>query len=88
MADMQLRQKLKKVMDVAEYGEQIPEQPKKIGFLIFKVFAIIGLLGLIILIIAMAIHGYLIGSLVVLFVTGLLTYAFYKLVTAEEIKIS
>ena len=88
MPDMQLRHKLKKVMDVAEYGEQIPERPKKIGFLIFSIFAGIGLVGLVLLVVALAINGHYIGASITFTITGLLIYIAYKLITAKDIEIS
>ena len=88
MPDMQLRHKLKKVMDVAEYGEQIPERPKKIGFLIFSIFAGIGLVALVALVILLAISGHYIGASIILIITAFLIYVSYKLITAEELKIS
>ena len=88
MPDMQLRHKLKKVMDIAEYGEQIPKRPKKIGFLIFSIFVGIGLMGLIALIVALAINGHYMAASITFIITGLLIYVAYKLITAKDIEIS
>ena len=88
MPDMQLRHKLKKVMDIAEYGEQIPKRPKKIGFLIFSIFVGIGLMGLIALVVALAINRHYMAASITFIITGLLIYVAYKLITATDIEIS
>lgn len=88
VSDMQLRHKLRKVMDVASNGEQIPKRPKKIGFLIFSIFAGIGLVGLFALVVALTIYTHYIAALITFIITGLLAYSTYKLITAKDIEIS
>ncbi|MCZ2260656.1 hypothetical protein [Sporosarcina sp. G11-34] len=88
MPDMQLRHKLRKVMDVASNGEQIPKRPKKIGFLIFSICAGIGLVGLLAFAVALTIYTHYISAAITFIIVGFLFYSTYKLITAKDIEIS
>ena len=88
MPDMQLRHKLRKVMDVARNGEQISKRPKKIGFLIFCICVGIGLIGVVAFAVALTIYEHYFGASITFIILGFLIYVTYKLITAKDIEIS
>lgn len=85
MANMQMRDKLRKITAAAKNGEDIPEHSKKIGMTFFYVLTGIGIASMIAFAAALLIYGYRIGAFISFIVALLISYMTYKILSAEDI---
>ena len=86
MADMQLREKIKKITAAAKHGNNIPERSKNIGLIIFLILFGCGILVLFALTIGLMMNGHFISAVVIFLIAVLLTYSIIKMMTAEDIQ--
>lgn len=85
MADMHMREKLRKVTEAAKNSEQIPERSKKIGLSIFFIFTFIGIFAIFAFTLALLIYGHPIAALVSVLIALLLLYVMNKIRSADDI---
>lgn len=85
MADMHMREKLRKVTEAAKNSEQIPERSKKIGLSIFFTFTFIGIFAIFAFALALLIYGHPIAALVSVLIALLLLYVMNKIRSADDI---
>ncbi|WP_203248395.1 hypothetical protein [Sporosarcina beigongshangi] len=85
MADIQLREKIKKIAAAAKQSENIPERSKNIGLVIFLILFGSGILVLVALAVGLMINTHFISAVVVFLIAMLLTYSIIKMMTAEDI---
>lgn len=86
MADMQLREKIKKITAAVKQGDNIPERSKNIGLIIFLILVGCGILVLFVLAIGLMMNGHFISAVVIFLIAALLTYSVIKMITAEDIQ--
>ena len=86
MADMQLREKIKKIVATAKHGDNIPERSKNIGLIIFLILFGCGIIVLFALSIGLIMNGHFISAVVIFLIATLLTYSVIKMITAEDIQ--
>lgn len=86
MADMQLREKVKKIAAAAKQGDNIPERTKNIGLIIFLILFGCGILVLFALTIGLIINNHFISAVVIFLIAALLTYSIIKMMTADDIQ--
>ena len=75
MADMQLREKIKKIAAAAKQGDHIPERSKNIGLIIFLILFGCGIIVLFALAIGLMINGHFISAAVIFSIAALLAYS-------------
>ena len=85
MADMHMREKLRKVTEAAKNGEQIPERSKKIGLSIFLIFTFIGIFAIFAFALALFFYGHPIAALVSALIALSLFYVIIKIHSADDI---
>jgi hypothetical protein len=86
MADMQLREKIKKIAAAAKHGNNIPERSKNVGLIIFLVLFGSGIIVLFALTIGLMMNGHFIIAVVLFLIAALLTYSIIKMVSADNIQ--
>ncbi|WP_318614955.1 hypothetical protein [Sporosarcina sp. YIM B06819] len=86
MADMQLREKIKKITAAAKQNDSIPERSKNIGLIIFLILFGCGTFVLFALAIGLTLNGHFISAVVLFLITTLLVYSVVKMMTAEDIQ--
>ena len=85
MADMHMREKLRKVTEAAKNSEQIPESSKKVGLSIFFIFTFIGIFAIFAFALALFIYGHPIAALISALIALLLLYMMNKIRSADDI---
>jgi hypothetical protein len=85
MADMQLRQKMKKVSEAAKHGAKVPERSKNAGLVVFLFFIGCGIIVMLALAIGLIISKHIIGAAVFFSIAALLTYSVFKMMKADDI---
>lgn len=85
MADIQLREKIKKIAAAAKQGDNIPERSKNIGLIIFLILFGCGIIVLFALTIGLILNGHIISAVVIFLIAALLTYSIIKMMTADDI---
>ncbi|WP_342508355.1 hypothetical protein [Sporosarcina sp. FSL K6-2383] len=85
MADIQLREKIKKITAAAKQGDSISERSKNIGLIIFLLLFGCGIIVLFALTIGLMMNGHFIIATIVFLITALLTYSIIKMMTAGDI---
>lgn len=86
MADLQVREKIKKIVAAAKQGDNISERSKNVGLIIFLMLFGCGIIVLFALTIGLFLNGHIISAGVILLITVLLTYSVIKMMTAEDIQ--
>lgn len=86
MADMQLREKMKKVSEAAKHGNRMPERSKNAGLIVFLILSGCGIIIMFALAIGLILKKYFIGATVVFCIAALLVYSIYKIVKADNIE--
>ncbi|HJF33201.1 MAG TPA: hypothetical protein K8V56_15680 [Sporosarcina psychrophila] len=85
MADMQLREKMKKVSEAAKHGNLMPERSKNAGLIVFLILSGCGIIIMFSLAIGLILNKYFIGATVVFGIVALLVYSIYKIMKADNI---
>ncbi|MFJ7934247.1 hypothetical protein [Sporosarcina sp. NPDC096371] len=85
MADMQLRDKIKKIAAAAKQADNIPERSKNIGLIIFLLLFGCGILVLFALVIGLVLNGLYKTAVVTFLIATLLAYSVVKMMTAEDL---
>ena len=86
MADMQFRDKMKKVSEAAKHGNRMPERSKNAGLVIFLIVIGCGIIVMLALAIGLMISNHLIGATVICSFAALLTYSVFKMMRADNIE--
>ena len=86
MADIQLRDKIKKIAAAAKQGDTIPERSKNVGLIIFLLLFGCGIIVLFALTIGLMMNGHFISAVVIFLIAALLAYSVIKMITAEDIQ--
>ena len=86
MADMQLREKMKKVSEAAKHGDQVPERSKSIGLIVFLILIICGIVVMLSLTIGLFLNKHFISATATLVIAGLLVYSVFKIMKADDIE--
>lgn len=85
MADMQLRDKMKKISEAAKHGNRVPERSKNAGLVVFLIFILCGIIVMLALAIGLMISNHFIGAAVICSIATLLIYSVYKMMKADNI---
>ncbi|MBO0588783.1 hypothetical protein [Sporosarcina sp. E16_8] len=85
MADMQLRDKMKKVSEAAKHGNRVPERSKNAGLIVFLIFILCVIIVMLALAIGLMISKHFLGAAVICSFAALLTYSVYKMMKADNI---
>ncbi len=85
MADMQLRDKMKKISEAAKHGNRVPERSKNAGLVVFLVFTLCVIIVMLALAIGLMISKHFTGAAVICSIATLLTYSVYKMMKADNI---
>lgn len=85
MADMQLRDKMKKVSEAAKHGNRVPERSKNAGLVVFLIFIGCGIIVMFALAIGLMISKHFIVAAVICSIAALLTYSVFKMMKADNI---
>ncbi len=86
MADMQLREKMKKVSEAAKHGNQVPERSKRIGLIVFLPLIGCSIVIMLSLTIGLFLNKHLINATLILVIAGLLVYSVDKMMKAHDIE--
>ncbi|WP_172371261.1 hypothetical protein [Sporosarcina jiandibaonis] len=86
MSDMNMRNKLIKITEATKNGEHVTERAKSIGFTVFLAFIALGIIALVGLSTALLFYGYWIIAVIFIIISGLFSYAMFKLITAGDIR--
>lgn len=86
MADMHLREKMKKVTEAAKHGDQVPEISKKVGLILFLIFIGTGIAVLLALSVGFVMNDHPISAVITFLISALLAYSIYKMIKAEDIR--
>ena len=86
MADMQMREKMKKISEASKHGNRVPERSKKAGLVVFLIFIGCGIIVMSALAIGLIINKHFIGAAVICSIAALLTYSVFKMMKAEDIQ--
>lgn len=86
MADMQLREKIQKIVAAVNQGDSIPERSKNIGLVIFLILFGCGILVLLSLSIGLLMNSHFISAAVLFLIAVLLAYSVIKMMTADDIQ--
>ncbi|MBO0601297.1 hypothetical protein I2483_06460 [Sporosarcina sp. E16_3] len=86
MADMQLRDKMKKISEAAKHGDRVPERSKNAGLVVFLILIGCGIIVMLALAIGLMISKHFLGAAVICSIAALLTYSIYKLMKADDIE--
>ena len=86
MADIQLRDKIKKIAAAAKQGDNIPERSKNIGLIIFLILVGCGIIVLFALTMGLILNGNFIIAGVLFLIAALLTYSIIKMMTADDLQ--
>ena len=86
MADMQLRDKMKKISEAAKHGDRVPERSKNAGLVVFLILIGCGIIVMLALAIGLMISKHFIGAAVICSIAALLTYSIYKMMKADDIE--
>jgi hypothetical protein len=85
MADMQLREKMKKVSEAAKHGDRVPERSKNAGLIVFLILIGCGIVVMFSLAIGLILNKHFIGAAVIFCIAALLVYSVYKMMKADNI---
>ena len=86
MADMQLRDKMKKVSEAAKNGNRVPERSKNAGLVVFLLLIGCGIIVMLALAVGLIISKHFIGATVIFSIAVLLLYSIYKMIKAEDLR--
>ena len=86
MADMQLREKMKKVSEAAKHGDRVPERSKNAGLVVFLIFFGCGIIVMTALAIGLILSKHIIAAAVFFSIATLLTYSVFKMMKAEDLR--
>lgn len=86
MADMQMREKMKKISEASKQGNRVPERSKKAELVVFLIFIGCGIIVMSALAIGLIINKHFIGAAVICSIAALLTYSVFKMMKAEDIQ--
>jgi uncharacterized membrane protein len=86
MADMQLREKLKKLAEATKQEDSVSERSKNAGLIVFLILFGIGIIVLFTLTIGLVMNGHAISAIVIFIIATLFTYSAIKMMTADKIR--
>ena len=86
MSDMHMKNKLAKITEAAKNGKHITEHAKSFGFKVFLVFVALGIAILVGFSAALLFYGHRIGAVIFFLISAAISYAMFKLITADAIR--
>jgi hypothetical protein len=86
MADMHLREKMKKVTAAAKQNDVVPENSKRIGLLLFLFMMIVVIIFLSALFVGFLLNKRPISAGITILIAFLLAYSSYKMMKADDIR--
>jgi uncharacterized membrane protein len=86
MADMHLREKMKKVTEAAKQNDMVPENSKQIGLLLFLFIMIVVIIFLCALFVGFLVNNHPISAVITILIAILLAYSSFKMMKADDIR--